>query len=102
MKRSYWPLFLFAFNYACQVSQRSAADTSRISRDDSVILTVGEQQIYKEEFVYFYHKNYGTKPGLYTEQSLREYLGLFTDFKLKVTEALSVGLDRHQAFKKRI
>jgi peptidyl-prolyl cis-trans isomerase SurA len=52
-----------------------------------------------EEFIYLFKKNHPAKED-YTAQKIDEYLNLFINFKLKVTEAKSRGIDTTTSFVK--
>ena len=54
---------------------------------DPVIATLGSEPISTAEFRYVYEKNNGGNDDAYTRQSISDYLDLYTNFKLKVTEA---------------
>ena len=68
------------------------ATTISAQSDDTVLMTVGGQDVTVGEFRYIYEKNNGDGAD-YTSQSVNEYLDLYTKFKLKVAEARSMGLD---------
>lgn len=63
---------------------------------DPVIMTIGNKKVTKSEFQYIWEKN-NTESSLET-QSLDEYVELFVNFKLKVAEAESQGLDKRKEF----
>lgn len=63
------------------------------------LFTIQSQPVFTEEFTYLYRKNH-LKPEDFTEQKIEDYIGLFINFKLKVTEAHRQGLDTTAAFKK--
>jgi len=63
---------------------------------DSVAMTVGGKPVPLSEFVYIAHKNNGV--DLSDEKSLKEYVELFKNFKLKITDAERRGLDTTAAF----
>ncbi|HMZ88049.1 MAG TPA: peptidylprolyl isomerase [Chitinophagales bacterium] len=60
---------------------------------DEVLFTVAGQPVTKEEFLYVYKKNNPDKQNDYSSESLREYLDLYVNFKLKVTEARAEKID---------
>lgn len=60
--------------------------------DDLTLMTIGDQEVSVGEFRYIYEKNNGDGAD-YSEASVKEYLDLYTRFKLKVAEARSMGLD---------
>ncbi len=81
-------LTLFSFNIASGQKQKK----------DPIILTIGNKKIPKSEFENIYNKN-NNKENQVDEKSASEYLELFINFKLKVTEAEELGLDTTDAFK---
>lgn len=64
------------------------------------VFTVAGKPVNADEFIYLYKKNHQNKPEEFTEQSVEEYLNLFINFKLKVTEAQARGIDTTEAFVK--
>ena len=60
---------------------------------DEVLFTVAGQPVTKEEFLYVYRKNNPDKQNDYSKESLQEYLDLYVNFKLKVTEARAERID---------
>jgi len=60
---------------------------------DPVLFTVNGQPVTKEEFLYVYKKNNPDKQNDYSKESLEEYLDLYINFKLKVTEARAEKID---------
>ena len=60
--------------------------------NDPVLFTIDGQAVNASEFSYIYEKN-NREDADYTESSLREYLDLYTKFKLKVREAYAMKLD---------
>ena len=67
--------------------------TSMFSQSgDPVLFTVDGQPVAASEFTYIYSKN-NRDDADFSETSLREYLDLYTKFKLKVREAYAMGLD---------
>ncbi|SDL84987.1 peptidyl-prolyl cis-trans isomerase SurA [Catalinimonas alkaloidigena] len=71
---------------------------SQKTQPEPVIIQFGEQQVPTSEFRYVYEKNNANSPDIYTEESLRDYLTLYTNFKLKVYDAERMGLDTTEAF----
>jgi len=63
---------------------------------DPVVLTVAGKDVPLSEFVYIAGKN--SEVNLSDSASLCSYLELFKKFKLKVTEAESLGIDTTQSF----
>jgi peptidyl-prolyl cis-trans isomerase SurA len=60
--------------------------------NDPVLMTIGGKQVHLSEFLNVYNKN-SNKQAAVDEKALNEYVGLFVNFKLKVREAESLGLD---------
>ena len=61
-------------------------------KGDPVLFSVDGRPVKASEFSYIYSKN-NRDDADFSEQSLREYLDLYTKFKLKVREAYAMGLD---------
>ncbi len=61
------------------------------------LFTVGKTTVTTDEFLYTYRKNHQNQQD-FTEQKANEYLDLFVNFKLKVAEAHSRGLDTTTKF----
>ena len=66
---------------------------------EKVIMTVNNKPVTKSEFEAIFRKNDKTPKGEVTQQELDEYMVLFTNFKLKVTEAEELGLDTLRKFR---
>lgn len=68
------------------------------SQSDETLITIGDTKVSKGEFERIYQKN---NNNLYSEADKKtpaEYLDLFIDFKLKVIEAESLGMDTNSVF----
>jgi len=76
------PLFVVAF-VSAQVS-------------DPVLMKINGKPVYKSEFEYIYNKN--NSNNSLDKKTLDEYVELFVNFKLKVEEAKSQGLDTTKSF----
>lgn len=68
---------------------------------DPVLFTVGKTPVHVSEFQYIYSKTNGTKAD-FSEKSLREYLDLYSKFKLKVERARDMKLDTIQSLKREL
>lgn len=68
--------------------------------DNRVLLTINGVPSTVDEFMYIYNKN--NQEAQLDQKTIDEYLDLFINFKLKVTEAESQGLDTTEAFKKEL
>lgn len=64
------------------------------------VFTLNNKPVSTEEFIYLYRKNHQHKPEEFTREKIGEYLTLFINYKLKVEEALSRGMDTTAHFKK--
>lgn len=70
------------------------------SQKNDYLLIVGNDTISKEEFLMTYQKNNNLQGT--TLDSLRNYLQLFTDFKLKVNEGKAQMLDTSKKFQREL
>ena len=61
------------------------------------LMTINGKPVSAEEFLYIYEKN--NQAGAIDPKTMDEYLDMFINFKLKVTEAESQGIDTTEAFK---
>ncbi|MCL1937536.1 MAG: peptidylprolyl isomerase [Candidatus Azobacteroides sp.] len=68
--------------------------------NDPVVMKVNGKDVRKSEFEYIYHKN--NSEDAIDKRSFDEYITLFKNFKLKVAEAESQGIDTTAAFKKEL
>ena len=68
--------------------------------DNETILTIDNKQISKGEFVRLYQKN--NTDIMFDSASLAGYMSLFIDYKLKVLEAESMGMDTTADFKREL
>ncbi len=68
-------------------------------KPESVLFTVGDEAVTVDEFLYIYEKNNKNDENFYTPESIKEYLNLFINFKLKVKEAREQGIDTTRAFR---
>ena len=67
------------------------------SDDEVTLMTVNGKEVSKAEFVRIYKKN-NSNDQMLDQKSLNEYLDLFINFKLKVAEAETLGLDTSKSF----
>ena len=65
--------------------------------NDPVIMTINGKPVYKSEFVYSYNKN--NSGNVIDKKSVKEYLPMFVNYKLKVEDALARQLDTLSSFK---
>ncbi len=82
--------FLSAFVFSCLFG--FAQD-----KKDPVILTIAGENVPKSEFERVFKKN-NTKDSVYDKKAVDDYLQLYINYKLKVREALDLGMDTAKAF----
>lgn len=87
MKKTLIPLFFAAVSMAANIQAKD---------NDPVVITVNGQKVLRSEFEYFYNKN--NDQDVAEEKTFDEYVDLFVNYKLKVQEALSRGIDTTQAY----
>jgi peptidyl-prolyl cis-trans isomerase SurA len=75
------------------------ANAQKKAPKPAVLFTVGKEKTTADEFIYLYKKNHPAKEE-FTEQKIDEYLTLFINFKLKVAEARTRGIDKTPEFTK--
>ncbi len=86
---------LFSLILAFSITQCVSAQSA------DALITIGTDKVSISEFESVYKKN-NAKQTATNEQSLREYLELYINFRLKVKEAEALGLDTAAAFKKEL
>ncbi len=67
-----------------------------LAAKDPVLMTINGNPVSKSEFEYIYNKN--NSNNVLDKKTLEEYVDLFVNFKLKVEEAKSQGIDTTKAF----
>ncbi len=70
--------------------------------DEKSIISIGKAMVPFREFKYVYNKNNANTGDANTEKSVREYVDLYVNFKLKVMDAEKEGLDTTNSFKKEL
>jgi peptidyl-prolyl cis-trans isomerase SurA len=88
-------IILLCLLFAVPAMSQSKKDKKALS-----VFSVNKKTVTADEFIYLYKKNHQNKPDEFTKEKIQEYLDLFINFKLKVEEARSRGLDTTAAFKK--
>ena len=78
------------------------AQDNKKAKPPVVLFTLNGKPTYTNEFIYLYKKNHTNKSQDYTESKIDEYLNLFINFKLKVTEAQKRGMDTTAKFTKEL
>ena len=64
------------------------------------LFTINNKSVTTDEFIDIYKQKNQSKKGDFTEVKISEYLDLFINFKLKVTEAQKRGMDTTAEFRK--
>lgn len=72
--------------------------TAIAQTSEPVIMTINGKPVYKSEFENVYKKNSGKEVNK-EQKSVKEYVDLFSTFKMKVFEAEANGLDTNSSFK---
>jgi len=73
-----------------------------ISEDEKSIISIGKTAVPFREFRYVYNKNNSNASDANTEKSVKEYVDLYVNFKLKVMDAEKEGLDTTNSFKREL
>src|SRR5258708_5449123 len=81
---------------------RVSAQENQKTKPSTVLFTIDRKPTYTNEFTYLYKKNHNNKQQDYTPAKVDEYLNLFINFKLKITEAQRRGLDTTTKFNKEL
>src|SRR6185436_11022479 len=66
-------------------------------KSDPAILTIAGENISKSEFERVFKKN-SNKETSYDKKSVNDYLNLYINYKLKVKEAMELGMDTARSF----
>ncbi len=77
------------------IAQKKALST----KEPAYLISIGGKKTFAEDFKYVYEKNNNSTDEKYSDKSLRDYLELYTRFRLKVMDAEKMGLDTTSAFK---
>jgi peptidyl-prolyl cis-trans isomerase SurA len=97
MNKAFLALIPLIFVFACKSNK--PATTSNTKPQGTVLGTIGSDPILSDDFSYVYTKNNINAENAYAENSLKEYMNLYVNFRLKVKEAEALGLDTTAAFK---
>ncbi len=77
----------------------SLSVVAQTTTDNRVLFTVGGDKVTVSDFQYVYNKNNVNNQADYSEKSLRDYLALYENFRLKVKEAEAMKLDTISSLK---
>ncbi len=80
----------------------TAVSIAATAQQKDVLITIGNDKVTKSEFEAVYKKNNPKQTSSPDEKMLREYLDLYINFRVKVKEAESLGLDTASAFKREL
>ncbi len=72
---------------------------AQTSTDTRTLFTAGGDKVTVSDFQYVYNKNNVNNQADYSEKSLRDYLNLYENFRLKVKEAEALHLDTISSLK---
>lgn len=85
--------FIFYFLLLTSLAVQTAK-----GQDDPVIMTINGKPVQRSEFVYSYKKNNG--PDVIEQKTVKEYVDLFVNYKLKVEAALDAHYDTLSSYNK--
>lgn len=74
-----------------------AGSTALSAQDDPVVMTINGKDVPRSEFEYSYNKN--NSEGVIDKKTIKEYVDLFVNYKLKVEAALDEHMDTLQSFR---
>ena len=77
-----------------------AAMSMTAMAQSETLMTINGKSVSAEEFLYIYEKN--NQAGAIDPKTMDEYLDMFINFKLKVAEAESQGIDTTESFRKEL
>ncbi len=83
------------FLILCLIGSCKTISTTESKQNE--FISIDDNHIYADEFIHVFTKN-NFKDSVPTQQAIDEYLDLFINFKLKVTEAKSLGLHNTSEF----
>ncbi|MCS6821562.1 MAG: peptidylprolyl isomerase [Microscillaceae bacterium] len=86
---------LFFFN-ACKPTQKT---TQPQNDTKNIILKIGKETVKVQDFKQMYEKSLTNPDSAYQQKHLENYLNLYINYKLKIIEAQSLGVDTTTAFK---
>ena len=78
---------------------KPATSTTNSASDKITIIQVGDTKVPLREFKYVYNKNNSSADDANSDKSVREYVDLYTNFKLKVMDAERRRMDTAGTFK---
>lgn len=97
MKKGFLLTLATALLAAGTAFAQTAAGQTTADPKDPVLMSIGSSQVKLSEFTYVYKKN--NKDTTNNPDAVKNYLELFTTFKMKVKEAEELKMDTSDAFK---
>jgi peptidyl-prolyl cis-trans isomerase SurA len=76
--------------------------SNSVAQDNRALVTIAGEDVSVDEFMYVYNKNNQQGEAALDQKSIREYLDLYINFKLKVKEAEALGYDTVTAFREEL
>jgi peptidyl-prolyl cis-trans isomerase SurA len=89
---------LLAFLLILTLAQAPSFAQLKLTKKEPVLFSVNETPVSTDEFIRLYKKNSFNKTETVNEQAVEEYLQLLINFKLKIAEAHTRGLDTTARF----
>ena len=71
------------------------------SNEENVLFVVDDEPVYVSEFLRVYNKNLDLVQDE-SQKDVDEYLNLFTNYKLKIKEAITLGLNEKDSYKREL
>ncbi len=84
--------------YALITAMLLTGSIALAQNNDPVVMTINGEPVCRSEFEYSYNKN--NSNGVIDKKTVKEYVDLFVNYKLKVLAALDAKLDTLTSFKK--
>lgn len=81
----------------CSTASFAQSKNEKIQKPKALFI-INKKATSVDEFIYLYKKNHPNKTTDFTPEKIDAYLDLFVNFKLKVEEAKSRGMDTTKAF----
>lgn len=98
MKRTLILLLIIVSNHTVDVAKTRNGYPAKMTGDQKILFLVGDHPVTVEEFVYVYHKNNLNSDSVPDQKDIKAYLDLFINFKLKIAEAKTLGMDTTEAY----
>ncbi|MDR1846786.1 MAG: peptidylprolyl isomerase [Bacteroidales bacterium] len=76
----------------------SIGSYAQTESNKDIILTIGDENVTKQEFIDLYQKNNTAPNKVIDKEDLKEYLDLFINYKLKLREAKALGMDTLKSY----